>query len=281
MTTSPHPMSPDDVAPVRRSWARARGVLLIGCYAVLSLWAAVMSGVGPVVALVADLPDPSLRFTAVAAGGFKVLTLGPAVAVLISRGRSVLAVRALLAGQVVWFVTDVLAPQEDEGAVELLVRFVVSTAIWVGPWLLLSTHRRRLWSDPMTVRKPLAVLAVAAAVPLAIWARTNATLGTSGTLPGGGTYAELRYDVTGLPLALLVGLALASLCADRWWRAVLAGVCLTGGVLALVSPRAYGSPGPAGAGLLGVAVVLWSVGRHVHGGTGSTTRSGRTAAGSR
>jgi hypothetical protein len=279
MTTS-QPRTVDG-APTRPRWGRARLVLLVACYGLLSLWATVMSGFGPALALSANLPEPSLRFTAVGAGAFKVLTLGPAVAVLLSRGRSVLAVRVLLAGQVVWLAVDLLAPQEDEGAVAVLVRFVVSTAIWVGPWLLLSADRRRLWSEPVTVRRVPAALAAVAVLPLLLWARANAGLDASGTLPGGGTYAELRYDLTGLPLAVLTGLGLATLHRGRWWSTVLAAVCLVVGLLALVYPDAYGSPGAAGAGLLVVAVALGSVVLLDDSRAGSAARWASTPAGSR
>ncbi len=254
VTTSP---SPADAAPGRPRLRRSRALLLTGGYALLSLWALVMSGFGPVAALTAQLPDPSLRFAAVAAGGFKVLTLGAAAAVLLSRGRSVFAVRVLLAGQVVWLATDLLAPQGQEGMSAALVRFVVSTAIWVGPWLLLAPGRRRLWSEPLTVRRLPAVVTVVAAAPLVAWATTTAGLDVSGTLPGEGTYAELRYDLTGLSLAVLAALVLASVDARRpWWDRLVAVVCIVVGGLAAVYPDGYASPGPAGLGLLAVAAAL-------------------------
>jgi hypothetical protein len=268
MTT--HPLrTAEDVASTAPAWGRTRVVLLTGCYALLSLWAVVMSGVGPVIALTADLPDPALRFTGVAAGGFKVLTLGAAVAVLLSRGRSVLAVRVLLVGQLVWCAADLLAPQEDEGAVAVLVRLLVSTAIWVGPWLLLSTHRRQLWTEPATTRRVPAVLAAVAALHLLAWARATAGLDASGTLPGGGSYAELRYDLTGLPLAVLAGLVIAAVHVSRWWSAVLATVCLVVGLLGLVHPDGYGAPGTTGAALLVVTAVLVSLGLRGSGRAGS------------
>jgi hypothetical protein len=247
----------DPVTTAGPRWRRTRRALLVACYSLLSLWALAMSSFGPVAALTMDLPEDSLRFTGVAAGCFKVLTLGAALAVLLSRGRSVLAVRVLLVGQVVWLVTDLLSPQSDEGAAAVLLRFAVSTALWVGPWLLLATDRRRLWSEPVSLRRIPAALPVLAAGPLIAWSLANAQLDVTGTLPGGGTYAELRYDLTGLPLAFLTGLVLAALYATRWWSVALATVGLVVGGLALVYPDGYGAPGALGAtGLLALSALV-------------------------
>lgn len=64
----------DTTAPVR--FARTRLVALCALYTLLSLWALVMSAVGPVMAVFGTLPDPSYRFTAMAAGVFKISPSG-------------------------------------------------------------------------------------------------------------------------------------------------------------------------------------------------------------
>ncbi|HEX6916450.1 MAG TPA: hypothetical protein VF140_00115 [Phycicoccus sp.] len=242
---------------------RARVVALCVLYTPLSLWALVMCAAGPAVALFGAQPDPSIRFTGVAAGAFKALTVGPALAVLLSRGRSVLAVRALVVGQAVWLAADLLAPEEDITAPSRLLQYAVSTALWVGPWLLLAPGRAALWRQRLVVRRRLLVLAAVAAAPLVGWA----VLTSRGDLVSGlgGDALELRFDMTGMPLALLAGLVLAAVHDGRWWDRLVATCFLVIGALALVYPDAYGAPGRA-AGLLvplGAAVAL--AGRSVRG----------------
>lgn len=261
----------DTTAPVR--FARTRLVALCALYTLLSLWALVMSAVGPVMAVFGTLPDPSYRFTAMAAGVFKVLTVGAAVAVLVSLGRSTVAVRVLLLGQGVWFVADLLAPEEDVSVPGRLLRLVVSTAVWVGPWLLFARDRSRLWREPLRMRRPLLVLALVSAVPLVAWALANAGADLDPAL--GADAAELRFDVTAMPLAVLAGLALAALHVRRWWDRVVASCCLVLGALALVHPDAYGAPGRMAGGLVLVGAVVGLAGHLRRRGTRS---EGATAA---
>lgn len=245
-------------APTRL--ARTRLVALCALYTLLSLWALVMCSVGPITAIVGDLPDPSFRFTATSAGVFKILTVGPAVAVLLSRGRSTFAVRALILGQLVWFVAGVLAPEEEASPAARLLQLVVSTAIWVGPWLLLAQQRSRLWQGPIRIRRPLHVLALVAAIPLIGWAVANARGDLATAL--GSSATELRFDMTGMPLAFLAALALIALYERRWWDHVVTACCAVVGVLALVHPDAYGAPGRAAGGLLLAGAVVTLAGRH-------------------
>ncbi len=239
--------------------ARTRLVALSALYTLLSLWALVLCSVGPVMAVVGNLPDPSFRFTATSAGVFKVLTVGPAVAVLLSRGRSTFAVRALVLGQIVWFVAGVLAPEEEASPTVQLLQLVVSTAIWVGPWLLLAQKRSRLWREPILVRRPLHLLALVASVPLIGWAVANARGDLATEL--GSSATELRFDMTGMPLAVLAALALSALHDRRLWDHVVTFCCAVVGVLALVYPHAYGAPGRSAGGLLIAGAVLTLAGR--------------------
>jgi hypothetical protein len=243
--------------------ARVRVVALCVLYSLLSLWAVVLCVTGPAVALFGALPDPALRFTGFAAGVFKVITVGPALAVLLSRGRSVLAVRALVVGQAVWLHADLLAPQDDVGAPGRVLQYLVSMALWVGPWLLLAPGRSRLWRQRFVVRRGVLLLAAVAAAPLCAWAfltsREDLATGV------GADALELRSDLTGMPLALLAGLVLAALHEQRWWDRLIISCCLVVGVLALVYPDGYGAPGRAAGLLVPLGAALALAGRSVRG----------------
>ncbi len=247
--------APIDPTAHRPLLAHTRAVLLVVAYGLLSLWALALAAPGVAAVLGGGLPDPSLRFLAVGATSFKLLTVGAAVAVLLTRGGSVLAVRVLVAGQVVWLVADLLTPQGDDGVLGAALRLPLSLAIWVGPWLLLTTDRRRLWRQPLQVRMPLAAVAVLGAVPLGIWSAAASRVGLPASLPGDEA-AELRFDACGLPVALLAAVALCSLHRARWWDAGVGAVCVALAVLAVTVPTGPASPGSTGLLLLAVPVLL-------------------------
>ena len=243
------------VRPHSARWPRTRLVALCAIYSLLSLWALVMTTFGTVMAVLGRLPDSSWTFGALAAGAFKLLTLGPALVILASRGRSVLAVRALVVGQLVWLAADLVAPQEPASAGELLGRSAVSLVLWVGPWLLLSDHRRRLWKDPVLLRRPLLALALVVAAACWPWAvaitQLDPTIKTSL-----GTTGELRYDIVGFTLAIMAGLCLSALCGARWWHRTVAFALVWVASAAAIAPAGYGSPGYAGCLLAIVAGLL-------------------------
>ncbi len=66
--------------------ARTRVAILTCCYALLSLWALLLSVPGIGALVTGQLPDPSFRFAAVGATCFKILTVGPALAVALTGG---------------------------------------------------------------------------------------------------------------------------------------------------------------------------------------------------
>lgn len=246
-------------SPSRTTSALGRTRVLVLCvlYALLSLWALVMSSFGTALVVLQRLPDAALTFGALGAGAFKILTLGPALLVLVSRGRNVLAVRALVVGQLVWFVTDLVAPQDSAPVPELLARYAVSTVLWVGPWLALSPERSRLWRDPLSVRPAvlgLATVVTAAGLP---WALASARLDASATTSVG-TMAELRYDVVGLALAPIAALFVAAVADATWWDRLVSGALVWVAMACVVSPHGYGSPGHVGAlAVVPAAVLVW------------------------
>jgi len=242
-------------------WPRTRLVALCVVYSLLSLWAVVMCSFGVAMVVLGRLPDPSWTFAALAAGAFKVLTVGPALVVLASRGRSVLAVRALVVGQLTWFAVDVMAPEEPATPVEVTLRSAVALILWVGPWLLLSDHPSRLWKDPVRVRRPLLGLMLVVAAACSPWALANTRLDPA-IQTSLGTSAELRFDMVGVPVALVVALLIGALCGARWWSRAVAAALVWVAAAAAISPTGYGSPGYAGCLLAVVAgLLLWATRR--------------------
>ena len=255
-------MAVQQLRPRSPRWPRIRLVALCTIYSLLSLWALVMTTFGTVMVLLGRLPDPWWTFGALAAGSFKLLTLGPALVILTSRGRSVLAVRALVVGQLVWLAADLVAPEEPASAGELLGRSAVSLALWVGPWLLLSNDRSRLWRDPVLVRRPL--LGLALVVAAACWPWAVAVAHLDPTIKSSlGTTGELRYDMVGFPIAVVAGLCLSALCDARWWHRTVGIALVWVAVAAAISPSGFGSPGYAGCLLAVVAGLLHWATRHV------------------
>ncbi len=229
---------------------RTRTVAIRVVYAVLSVWAVVMSGFGWAVVVSGQLPDSSWRFAATATLAFKALTLGSVVVVAWTGGRSVLAVRALVAGQLCWALASVIAPQDDATVLVRLTQVAVSAAIWVGPWLLLASRRSRLWREPVQVDRLLVPAATIAAVPLVTWAVLQAGLDIGGAHVA--QQAELRFDLVGVPLALAAAALLGAVHPRGWWRVSVAAAGLYVGLLALVLSGDWGSPGRLG----GLALVL-------------------------
>lgn len=252
------PLAVPSAATTASTWGRVRVLVLCLLYTPLSAWALVMASFGTAMVVLHRLPDPhALTFGALGAAAFKMLTLGPALVVLVSRGRSVLAVRALVLGQVVWFVDDLVAPQDHASLPELLARYAVSLVLWVGPWLALSPDRARLWRDPWPVRPLVAALAVLSALVCAPWVATIARLDAS-AMTSVGSMAELRYDVAGLGLAAVAALGLAAVSRAVWWDRLVAAALAWAAFACVVAPHGYGSPGYVGAvAVLPAAALLW------------------------
>lgn len=242
--------------PVAVRFAAQRVVAIRLAYALLSLWALTMAFVGVFLLTSGQLPSAEWRFAATSVAAWKLLSLGPAIAILWTGGRSVLAVRALAVGQLSWFAADLLSPQSQASTAVLAVQAVVSMMIWVGPWLLLAPNRSRLWRQPLDVNWRLVVIAGVAAGPLLVWAllqtRLDVTGGTA-TLP----LRELRFDMTGLPLMLAISAVLAALHRRRWAVRVVAVAWVYVGTLAVTFGNDWGSPGPAAGIALAVAGITY------------------------
>ena len=253
-----HPALAVDQEQARRSISsRVRHVALCACYAFLSLWALVMTFYGTVLLVSGGLPDRSWAFGALAAAAFKALTLGSALVILVTRGRSVQAVRVLAIGQAVWLAADLIAPQESVSVVEVTARAAVSLVMWVGPWVLLAEQRSRLWRDRLTVRPRLFALSLLAVLLCVPWALATARLDVSQQTSVGST-AELRYDVAGCAISLVAALVLCAMTLAPWWDRMVAAALICVGLASVTFPSGYGSPGYVGGLFIILAgALLW------------------------
>ncbi|MFN8029086.1 MAG: hypothetical protein U0Q10_01830 [Dermatophilaceae bacterium] len=263
--------TPSPAALVARTRAgRARAVAVTAVYGLLSLLALALAAPGPVGTLTGKDPTSAWHVTGFLVGAFKVLTLGPALVVAATRGRSVAAVRLLAVGQVAWCLAGVLSPQPGDGRLAAIPAAAFSLVLWVGPWFLLSPARRRLWADPWPTRRALLLIAAVALPAVGIWLGHQAALPSHGPV-GSGDYRELRYDVTGAAAALGVSLLTAATLGALWWDRTVATVLAVVGILSAVYPDGYGSAGrPGGVALVLAAAALAWTGRSA----GSTAGAG-------
>lgn len=253
---------PDAVTAPAVRLARTRAVVLRVVYALLTLWALAMTLPGPVLLLSGHLPAGGWHFVAAATVPWKLLSTGTAAVVCASAGRNVHAVRVLLLGQLCWFVAELVSPDSGDGPATRVAQVVVGLAIWVGPWLLLAPRRSRLWRLSGSVRAVRAGVAVLAAPLLIWWENSNSHLSiaaASAQLP----VRELRFDMVGLPMMLLVAAALSAVDGRRWWAAAGAAAYAYVGVFGVALPHEWGSPGLIGGVLLVAAGALlgWDASR--------------------
>lgn len=245
-------MSSSVLTPTARPrLAVARTAALRLVYTLLSLWAVAMSAPGPIALLAGKLPDPRWEAAAAVTVAWKLLTVGPAMVVAWSGGRSVLAVRALVVGQACWLAASLLAPEDGSSVPTRLAQAGVSVLIWVGPWLLLAARRSRLWREPLAVDRPLLAVSTVAVVALAAWAVSQTHLDVTGGAPGFDP-RELRFDMAGLPLALAGSAVVAATHRARWWTAATAMAWVYVGGVGLLLPHGWGSPGV----VIGTALVV-------------------------
>lgn len=238
------------ITAARPRLAVARTVVLRIVYALLSLWALAMTVTGPVALVAGKLPEPRWQAAAAITAVFKLLTIGPALVVAWTGGRSVLAVRALVVGQLCWLAASLLAPEDGSSAPARFGQAAVSLLIWVGPWLLLAARRSALWREPVRLDRALLAAGLVAAVPLVGWALVAAGLDVSGGTTGFDP-RELRFDMVGLPLALAAAVLIAATHRSRAWLGGTVVAWVYVGFVGVLLPHRWGSPGDvAGAALV-------------------------------
>jgi hypothetical protein len=210
-----------------------------------------MSFLGVVLLVSGQLPSGGWRFAATSVVAWKLLSLGPVVVIFWTAGRSVLAVRALVVGQLCWFLSGLISPQDHSSTRMLCARAAVSMLVWVGPWLLLAPQRSRLWRAPWPVTSRRLFVAAPVGVLLISWTVMQTHLDITGARPDL-PLRELRFDMTGLPLILAASAVLAAVQLPRWGARSVALAWTYVGVLAVIFNDDWASPGRA----VGFALVL-------------------------
>lgn len=154
-------------------WPRWRVWTIRIWYGLLSLWALSMSA--GVVRLALGQAGPGERFAYATVTAWKLLAVGGVLAICWTGGRSVVAFQAVACGQLCWILAESLYAAQPADATP--VGSAVGTVVlWLVPLLLLQPDRRellRLRTQPSAILLPLAL---AAAVPLAIYAAHQGNL---------------------------------------------------------------------------------------------------------
>jgi hypothetical protein len=232
-------------------WPRWRTWVIRIWYGALGMWALLMAR--GVVYLALGRADPGERFAAGSVSAWKLLATGGVLIICWTGGRSVVAFQALVTGWAAWLLSErlIAEPSPDETPVASLVATIL---LWLLPLVLLRPHRRQLFRVDPRPGAILLPLALAAAVPLVIFAVHHGRLSTGAY---GGEFA--RYDACGLGLVVAVQAVFAALKPrGSAWPARLAGFAGAWiGVLAVVWPGDVTNPGRAwGAALVGWAVLF-------------------------
>ena len=231
-------------------WPRWRVWAIRVCYGLLSLLTLAMSH--GVVDLLTGQAGPGFHYFAGAVTAFKFLAVGGVFVICWTGGRSVLAFQALVVGQICWLVSPALFAVQPTGSTPVSTLFATA-AIWFGPLILFRPNRRdlfRLDAYPSAILLPLAL---AATVPLAIYAVHQ---GNNALDPTEGAGDPWR-DMCGLGLVLAAQAVFAALRprGTRWLPRLVALAAAWVGTLALIWPHDHTSPGAG----LGAALVGWAV----------------------
>jgi hypothetical protein len=255
-------------AAERETWPRWRVWTIRIWYGLLTLWALSMSR--GVVELALGQAAPGERFGYGAVTAWKLLALGGVFWVCWTAGRSVVAFQALLVGWIGWLISERLyavAPAGDNP----ISAAIATVILWLLPLALLRPHRRQLLHLDLRPGAILLPLALAAAVPLSIYAVRQGDLAT-----GPANFAKVYYSACSLGAVLALQALFAALrpAGGRWLPRYVALAAAWIGVLAVIWPHDLTSPGRAwGAALVGWAL-LFAAGAEVEAKRDPTTVPG-------
>lgn len=253
-------------ASAETAWPRWRVIAIRALYTPLAAYALLMASG----ALMVGSAESAQRYEYLASTPWKLLSLGGAVVILWTAGRSLLATQMLAVGLACWLALSLATLQHGSP----LIGTLVFSLILLVPVVLLRPFRRDLLRFAAAPDRLLLVLAVIAAAPLLAYGWHNATVARG--LDPNGTPAELRFDMAGLGLILVTSGLIAALRPRG--TSILAGIVGTAavwaGVAALLFPGNQASPGQLGGSLLvgwGAAWLAWTW-RH-HGAAGQDQSS--------
>lgn len=242
--------TPAPTTPVDQDggWLRGRIWSIRIWYGLLGLWALLMAR--GVVYLAFGQTDPGERFSSGSVSAWKLLATGGVLVICWTGGRSVVAFQAVATGWTAWLLSErlVAVPAPDQTPIATAVATAV---LWLLPLVLLRPRRRELRRPDLRPSAILLPLALAAAIPLAIYAVHHGNLSTGAY---GGTAA--RYDACGLGAVLAVQAVFAALRphGSRWLPRLVAIAAAWVGLLAVVWPHDVTSPGR----VWGVVLIGWA-----------------------
>lgn len=270
--------APATRAGAETAWPRWRAIAIRALYAPLSAYALLMASG----ALQAGSAESAQRYAYLASTPWKLVSLGGALVILWTAGRSVLATQMLAVGMACWTALSLATLQHGSG----LVGTLVLSFIFLVPVVLLRPSRRDLLRFPAAPERRLLLLVGIAAVPLLAYGWHNATVARG--LDPNGTPAELRFDMAGLGLILVTSGLIAALRprGTSILPSIVGAAAVWAGVAAMLFPGNDASPGQLGGALLvgwGAGWLAWTW-RH-HGAASqdpsSASRSSESSVGSR
>src|SRR5258706_1840185 len=241
--SAPTPAEEDERWPRWRVW----GIRI--WYGLLSLWALSMARGAVILALGQVVPDERFGYAAVTA--WKLLAVGGVLWICWTGGRSVVAVQSLVVGWVGWLGSEQLfavRPADDTP----IVAAILTVVLWLVPLVLLRPHRGQLLHVRARPRAILLPLALAAAVPLCLYAVRQGDFATGLNGP-----VVVFYSACGLGVVLAMQAVYAALRPDgnRWLPRFVALVAAWIGLAATMWPHALTSPGLR----WGLALVCWAL----------------------
>ena len=218
-------------------------------YGLLALWALSMSR--GVVSLILGEADTGERFVYAVVTAWKLLALGGVLGVCWTGGRSVLAFHSVVTGWLGWMGSELLYAERPADDTPVMSA-VTTVVLWILPLVLLRPDRRELLRLQLAPSAILLPLALAAAVPLSMYAVRHGALAN-----GLSRRVELEYVACGLGAVIAVQAVFAALRprGSRWFPRFVALVGVYVGLAAVIWPHDVASLGRG----WGTALVCWAL----------------------